>query len=115
MNTKIDELFSMKESFLSSYLIRTTENLNKNLWEKKFKFKVEATCLEGVDFDINKPLTELKNPQLVFSLMVHCLGRSLLCSETVHNKFKNILKTNLKTSCDKVIPNDSEYSKKIQR
>ena len=115
MNIQTDEVFKIKESSLSTYLMRTSEDLKKNLWEKIFCFQLETSCLEGEDLDINKPLTELKNPHLVFSLLIHCLGRSIICSETVHHKFKQILKKKLLSSCDKITPKDSDYIKKIQR
>ncbi len=110
----VKKLFKFDDCLLSQYLARTTEGF-ENFNQEKIKWNLNITPLQGTDSDIEKALTELQNPELVFSLMLHCLGRGLLYSNKIFTKFKRQLKSNLQKSCEKVIPKDTEYVKKICR
>ncbi len=114
--SKVKKPFEFKQSALSGYLVRTTDNI-ESLKKEIFKWDndFDIAPLKGIDFDLEQPLTELQNPQLVFSLMLHCLGRGLLCSNNIFIKFKRQLKVNLQKSCEKIIPKDTEYIRKICR
>lgn len=109
---KLDYAFNFAEHSLSDLLKKTTLSNN---WSESLNVNVKFDCLKGVDDDVERDLLELKNPKLVFSLMLHYLGRGLYCSSRVHEMFKRILKDNLIKSCQDLMPVTSEYSKKIFR
>jgi hypothetical protein len=51
---------------------------------------------------MNTPLESLKNPRLVYSLIMHFLGRGIFCSKLVHERFKLLLKKRIKDSCNEL-------------
>ena len=51
---------------------------------------------------MNSPLDSLKNPRLVYSLIMHYLGRGIFCSKLVHERFKLLLKKRVKDSCNEL-------------
>ena len=108
---KVVNEFCFEENSLSNFLKKTTLNDN---WLENQNLNIKFDCFKGEDSDLDKSLLELKNPDLVFSLMLHLLGRGLFCSKTVHRRFKHILKENLFKTSDNTIP-ESEFSKKIYR
>ncbi len=51
---------------------------------------------------MNTPLDSLKNPRLVYSLILHYLGRGIYCSKLVNERFKLLLKKRIKDSCNEL-------------
>jgi hypothetical protein len=123
-NMSFNQINGLNLSYLQEYplksleklLIKTTQNHDECLWNKIFDFEIDLSCLNGLDSDVNKALTNLCNPQLVFSLMLHNLGRAVFCCNTVYYKFKHILKKSLKESCDDcALDQDCNYKRRIHK
>lgn len=109
---KFENVFKFAEHSFSDLLKKTTL---KDDWSESLGISMKFDSLRGEDADVKTDLLELKNPKLVFSLMLHFLGRGLYCSSNVHEKFKHFLKDHLIKSCQNVIPETNEYAKKIFR
>lgn len=105
--------FNFNEHNFKDLLKRTTENINEKLWNNIIKFDIDLSALNGQDSDMNAQLDQLKNKRLVYSLILHFLGRSIFCSKQVQEKFRLLLKKRLKDSCNELDPNS--YKRAIEK
>ncbi|RNA00255.1 hypothetical protein BpHYR1_035324 [Brachionus plicatilis] len=110
---KAEVEFNFNDHNFKDLLKRTTENIDDKLWKHIVKFDIDLSALCGQDHDMNAPLDQLNNNRLVYSLILHFLGRSVFCSKQVHEKFKLLLKKRLKDSCNELDP--SNYKKAIEK
>ena len=114
LKTEIE--FHFSHHSLKELLKRTTQNIDEKLWSRILKFNVDTSCLRGQDYELATPLAELKNPRLVYSVMLHYLGRSIFCSKKVHDRFKQLLKKRINESCEElkiIVKNDSHTIEEI--
>lgn len=102
--SRTEEEFNFNSYTLQELMVKTSENMDAKFWQKTFKFDVENGPLKGLDTDINTPLDQLKNKKLVYSLMFHYLGRSILCSKKVVDRYKALLNKKLREACGMVDP-----------
>lgn len=98
--------FNYSQKDLKELLKRTCGDVKNELWKHIIKFDIDLSPLQGQEFDMETPVESLQNKRLVFSLMLHFLGRSIFCSKPVHEKFKLLLKKRLKDSCNELDPSD---------
>ena len=68
-------------------LKRTTINMNDNLWKNVVHFDMDLSMLQGYDASMDCKLDELKNRNLVYSSMLHYLGRCLFFSRQVYERY----------------------------
>ncbi|CAF0994456.1 unnamed protein product [Brachionus calyciflorus] len=110
---KAEVEFNFSEHNIKDLLKRTTEKADEKLWKNIIKFDIDLSIFHGYDCEMETPLDQLKNKRLVYSLILHFLGRSIFCSKQVHEKFKLLLKKRLKDSCNELDP--SNYKKAIEK
>ena len=105
--------FNFNENNFKDVLKRTTENIDDKLWRHILKFDIDLSVFRGQDSEIDAQLDQLKNKRLVYSLILHFLGRSIFCSKQIHEKFKQLLKKRLKDSCNELDP--INYKRAIEK
>jgi hypothetical protein len=92
--TELEFLFRTHN--LKDMLKKTTVNMSENLWKNVVNFDIDLSMLQGYDWQMDSKLDELKNKHLVYSTMLHFLGRSILCSRQVYERYTLLLKRRFK-------------------
>jgi hypothetical protein len=93
---KTEQAFTFRTHNFKDILKKTTVDMRENLWKNCLNFDIDLSCLQGLDGTMDKPLEELKNKHLVYSSILHFLGRSIFCSRQVHEKYTLLLKKRIK-------------------
>jgi hypothetical protein len=111
LQPKAEVEFNLSSRTLKDLLKKTTENVEDKVWKQVFNFDIDFSVFRGYDYDMSTPLEELKNKRLVYSLILHYLGRGILCSKPVYDKFKLLLKRRLKDATNELDP--SNYKSEV--
>lgn len=100
---KTEQEFLFRTRQMKDLLKRTCLNMNENLWSTMVDYDTEfLNPLQGQDGSMDDKLEELKNPTLVYSLMCNFLGRSIVCSRQVFDKYTLTLKKRVKDTMSDV-------------
>lgn len=96
-NMKIRSLpeFQFSSHCFKDLLQKTTQNHRENLWKHIITWDMDLSIFDGEDIDMDSPLESLHNPLLVYSLMMHFLGRSIFCSKQIMERFRLFLRRRL--------------------
>jgi hypothetical protein len=88
--------FQFRTHNFKDILKKTTEDVQENLWKHCVHFDIDLTCMQGQDPSMDGQLDQLKNKYLVYSSMLHFLGRSIFCSRPVYERYALLLKRRFK-------------------